>query len=532
MKEKSEQSTVLAWAFLNTLGTLASRIIGLFREAAMAALFGTGMMMDAFTMALRFPNLLKGVLGENGLVVVMLPRYAQEKNELGLEHAFAFASAVSIALGLVSAAIILLGEITAPYLVWVFAHGWVNQPEKFALTVKLLRIFYPMVCLIAYSSWATAVLNAHKRFFTASLAPAFFNIGWLAGCIISLVFVPETQQMLMVEIVAVGVFFGSVLEFAIQFAQMRKIGFKFIWMLREKFPAVKQIGLLMIPALGSLAVVEINYIIDAMIASLLPEGSVSALSYANRLIFLPMGLASVALARAALPALAEHIVRKEPNKAADLMLFSQKAIFGIMFPIAAYIIALSPEIVRLVYERGSFSGNVSTPMTATALAFYAIGLPMFGGNKVLMQGFYAIKDTRTPFFLSAIVVLVNIFLNIMLMGPLAHGGLALATSIASSVHTVLLTISLSKRGLQHTKEVIQSFIRVFIASIFLLFGTYYAKILTLHFVNGTTFFERVLQLGLPSLAWLVFVIVTAKLFKLDEIDFLLNTLKRKLFSRS
>jgi len=114
------------------------------------------------------------------------------------------------------------------------------------------------------------------------------------------------------------------------------------------------------------------------------------------------------------------------------------------------------------------------------------------------------------------------------MGPLAHGGLALATSIASSVHTILLTKSLSKRGLQHTKEVIRSFARVFAASIFLLVGTYYAKVLTLHFVTDTTFLARLLQLGLPSIAWLVFVVIAAKLFKLDEIDFLLNALKRKL----
>ena len=149
MNISGQNKNVLKWAFFSGLGTLGSRFAGLAREIVMAALFGTGAVADAFAAAFRFPNVLRRVFGEGGLLVVFLPRYSQERVKLGDDEAFVLASSVAVVLGIVMAGVILLGELTAPYLAWVFAHGWLDKPEKFGLTVYLLRLLYPFIGFIA-----------------------------------------------------------------------------------------------------------------------------------------------------------------------------------------------------------------------------------------------------------------------------------------------------------------------------------------------------------------------------------------------
>jgi len=518
MDIRKEHRGVLRWAFLAGLGTLGSRIVGLFREAFMAALFGTGMVADAFSAAFRFPNLLRRVFGESGLLVVLLPRYSQERIELGDDEAFVLASSVATMLGFVIGIVIIIGELTAPYLAWVFAHGWVNQPEKFQLTVQLLRVLYPFIGFIAYASWASAILNAHKKFFLPSLAPAFMNLGWLLGAMLAMWVFASPNPRLQAIVVASGVLLGGFLQFAVQYAMMRSIGYRFKATIRQKIPAVLEIGKLLLPALAALAVLEINFLVDIFLASFLPEGSVSALTYANRLVYLPLGLASVAMARATLPAISDLAVHARFDKFRSMIAFSTKVILGLMLPITAYIIALDNEIVSFLFERGSFSGTVSTPITAFALSLYAIGLFAFGTNKILMQGFYALKDTKTPMKLSALVVAINITLNLLLIGPLKHGGLALATSLSSIVHVVLLSVVLSRRGKHKFAPHFKSFLRVTAAALIIGALTKFASMGTNAVIIGNSFIDRLLQLGLPSIVWVITLIIVAKIGKVGEIE--------------
>ncbi|HDG67695.1 MAG TPA: murein biosynthesis integral membrane protein MurJ, partial [candidate division Zixibacteria bacterium] len=270
MQVHGQHRNVLKWAFYSALGTLGSRFVGLAREVVMAALFGTGIVADAFSAAFRFPNVLRRVFGEGGLLVVFLPRYSQERIELGDEEANILASSVAVVLGIVMAVVILLGELTAPYLAWVFAHGWIDQPEKFALTVHLLRMLYPFVGFIAFATWAAAILNSHKKFFLPSLAPAFFNLGWLSGALVTLIRYREADPHLQATIVAAGVLFGGLLQFVVQLPMMKKIGFRFSPDVRRKWAAILEIGRLLLPALAAMAIVEINFMVDVFLASFLP----------------------------------------------------------------------------------------------------------------------------------------------------------------------------------------------------------------------------------------------------------------------
>ncbi len=493
----------------------------------MAALFGTGIVADAFSAAFRFPNALRRVFGEGGLLVVFLPRYSQERVQLGDEEANILASSVAVVLGIVMAVVILLGELTAPYLAWVFAHGWIDQPEKFALTVHLLRMLYPFVGFIAFATWAAAVLNSHKKFFLPSLAPAFFNLGWLAGALITLLKFRHADYRLQATIVAVGVLFGGFLQFAVQVPLMRKVGFRFSPDIKRKWGAILEIGRLLLPALFSMAIVEVNFMVDVLLASFLPQGSVAALTYANRLVYLPMGLASVAMAQATLPALSDLRARGDMPQFVKMLSFSTRTIFGIMLPVSAYILALSTPIVRFLFERGSFSGTVSTPMTAFALSFYAVGLFAFGANKVLMQGFYALKDTKTPMILSAVVVAINVVLNLLLIGPLKHGGLALATSISSAVHTFLLTTFLRKKGVVEVREYAASFLRVAVVAVVVGLLTRGVSIWVNSIFPGRAFWMRAVQLFVPSVFWAVFVIAAGRIFNVPEINQFLHLFVEK-----
>ncbi len=531
MPIKKEHRGIVKWAFLTSLGTLISRIFGLLREMAMAALFGTGAVADAFSAAFRFPNLLRRAFGESGLLVVLVPRYTQERVQLGDDEAFVFASSVAVALAFAMAVVIALGVITAPYVAYVFAYGWHDEPEKFALTVRLLRLLFPYIGFMAFSTWAMAVLNAHKRFFLPGLAPAFLNLGWLAGALFVMWrcrgIAPEKQAL----IVAGGVLLGGAMQFAVQLPAMAKIGFRFKPLLRRKISAIVEVGRLLAPAFAGLAVAEVNFIVDILLASFLPEGSVAALTYSNRMIFFPMGLASIAMATASLPALSDLVAQNETERFRETLSFSTRLIWGAMLPISAYILALRRQIVAFLLERGSFSGAVSTPMTAYALGMYAFGLFAFSSFKILTQGFYAMKDTKTPVITAALALGINIVLNLLLVGPLAHGGLALASSLASTIQVFILLRILHKRGALDFSDELRALARIAAAS-FVIFA------LTWAFAKATElaipqegFAAKTAQLFIPSLLWALATVAVGRLGKVAEIDQFLQLLLLKLRRR-
>ncbi len=519
-------------AFFSGFGTLLSRFAGLAREMLMAALFGTGMVADSFAAAFRFPNLLRRVFGEGGLKVVLVPRYTQEREELGNYEAFILASSLSVVLAIAISLVIFIGIWTAPYLTYIFAHGWRNDPQKFALTVKLLRFLFSYIGFMTMATWCAAILNSHRKFFLPALAPAFLNLGWLGGATIALWKFSGAAQQQQAIIVASGVLVGGLLQFLVQIPMMWSIGFKFVPKILKKIPAILEIGKLLTPALFGLAVGEINFLVDVFLASYLPGGSVAALTYANRLIYLPMGLASVAMATATLPELSSLAAQKKFEQFNKTLSFSFRTLLGIMLPISAYIIVLREPIVRFLFERGSFSGAVSTPMTAYALAMYAVGLYAFSSFKILTQGFYALKDTKTPVINAAIALSINIVLNLLLIGPMKHAGLALASSIAAIIQVFLLLWWLDRRNVLRMRDEMASFSRIIFASAILGAITYIAAIATMSFSYGTSFSARTVQLAIPSAIWLAALIAIAYLFKITEISAFLEIARKKILRRT
>ncbi len=439
----SERKSIFYSAFWVSLGTLITRIIGLGREIAMAAAFGTNVAADAFIVAWRFPNLFRFVFGENSFTAAFLPKFTEIKHREGPEAAFAMASAILTALLLVLVLVCVLGVLFAPQIIRLIVIGWHDDPKRLLLSTKLVRILFLFIGFLGLGSYCQAILNTYRRFFVSSVAPGFTNLSWLIGVGLATVFF--TSDIKQIQFVAASIVFGGFLFFLWQFIWVLKIGWKFSWAIKGRKRDIIEVALLLLPSLLSLASHEINYLADVMLASLLPGGSVSSLAYAMRLVYLPLALLGYAVATASLPTLADASARDDDATFSQTLSYTARSIFTILAPIALATIVLRYEVVSLIYERGRFGAATSTPMVTWALLFYIVGLPFHGLTRTMQQAYYAKKDTRTPVYISGLGVIFNIELSMIFMFYFDHGGLALGSSLSGLINSSLLIFYMRKR---------------------------------------------------------------------------------------
>jgi putative peptidoglycan lipid II flippase len=264
---------------------------------------------------------------------------------------------------------------------------------------------------------------------------------------------------------AIGVLAGGFLQMLIQIPAILRQGMKFMGTFNLFHPDVKKMGRLMTPVILGLAVYEVNLLVDTLLASLLPEGSISYLYYGNRLVQLPLGVFGVALAVAILPVLSAQAAKKEFKELVQTLAFGIRFILFITIPAVVGMILLRFPIINTLWERGEFS-RATTEGTAIALLYYSVGLCAFSGIKVIAPAYYSLQDTKTPAKIAIYSMLINIILNLILMGPLKHGGLALATSISALLNVTLLIHFLRKRmGLLGGRKILYSTLKVALASL-------------------------------------------------------------------
>ncbi|RKZ27920.1 murein biosynthesis integral membrane protein MurJ [bacterium] len=513
----NEQKKILASAFWVGLGTLITRIFGLLREIGMAALFGTGVAADAFVVALRFPALLRLLVGEGAFSAAFLPKFAEVTHKEGKEAGFRMASAVLAALLFLLIFLCALGFVFAPQIIKVIVIGWHDDPVRQALAVKLVRILFGFVAFIGLASYCQAILNYYRKFFVSSVAPALMNLGWLIGVgVAAYAFSTEESR---ITTVAFFVVFGTFLQFAWQLPWLVKIGWRLKPTIRERTRDLAEIGILLLPSLLALATSELYYLSDVILASFLPGGSVSSLGYGMKLLLLPLGLIGYSIATASLPKLSDLAAQNRRDELAETLSYTARSIFTLLMPIGFAAITLRYEVVRLLFERGSFDAASSTPMVVTALQFYMVGLPFWGLQRAITQGYYAIKDTRTPVFLTAIGVIINIELNAILMADLVHGGIALGSSIGAFAITVMLFYSLKPKLPElRVSPIVVNMVKVIVASAFAAAGTWLINMqLGPVLDTGVRFLTRLLQLIVPSIVFFALFLVFSKLLKIREV---------------
>ena len=368
MTSNSGQDKIARSTGVVSSATFLSRILGLVREQVFAYLFGAGFATDAFIAAFRIPNLLRDLFAEGALSSAFIPVFTDHLTNQGKEKAWELANLVLNLLVITLCVIVILGIIFSPYIVQIIAPGFGKEAGKQELTSLLSRIMFPFLLLVALAALVMGVLNTFRRFGIPALAPTMFNLGMIAGGIfLSPLFDPPIIGM------ALGVLLGGFGQFAIQLPTLRRIGFKYRFKINLRHPGVKRILLLMAPATLGLASTQINIFVNTLIASLLPQGSVSYLNYSFRLMQFPIGVFGVAVATVTFPIISDYAAKKQTGELISTFSSSLKLVFFLTIPSAVFLAVASQPVISVLFQHGKFT-YLDTVAASQALMFYCIGL--------------------------------------------------------------------------------------------------------------------------------------------------------------
>jgi len=424
--------------------TMTSRLLGVARELVLAAMFGAGDAMDAFFVAFRIPNLVRDLFAEGAMSAAFVPTFTRQLTTRGREDAWRLGRLVITALLLVTGTLVIVGMIFAGPLVRVLAGDYASVPDKLELTVTLTRIMLPFLTMVAVAVAMMGMLNSLRRFFVPALSPAMFNVAIIVGAF-ALVPLMPLVGLPPIAGIAYGALLGGLGQIAIQWPLLRREGFRFRFEFDWRDESLREVLLLMGPGTLGLAAVQINIFVNTVLATGEGTGAVSWLSYAFRLMYLPIGLFGVSIATAALPELARHAAANDTAGLRRTLSSGLRLMLMLNVPATVGLVALATPIVALIFERGAFAAGHSTGPTAAALMCYAPGLLGYSVVKLGTPAFYAMRDSRTPVIVSALSVGVNLALNITLVRVIGYRGLALGTALAAIFNAMTLLWLLSRR---------------------------------------------------------------------------------------
>jgi putative peptidoglycan lipid II flippase len=424
-----------------SLLTALSRVLGLAREQVFAALLGAGLHADAFQIAFRIPNLLRDLFAEGALSAAFVPTYTRTSKEDGREAAHRLASRLLTLLAALMGTLVLLGIAFAGPLVALMAPGFAAIPGKAEAAVLLTRVMMPFLPLVSFAAVAMGMLNAEERFGPPAFAPAMFNVVTVAWGVVLFLLGFDPMQVALGW--AVGTLLGGLAQFAIQVPPLWAGGWRFKPEWAPGDPRVRQVAALMAPATVGLAAVQVNIFVNSIFASH-EAGAVSWLSYAFRILYLPIGIFGVAVGTVATSGLARRAAEGDmPGLRATL----RQALALITFltvPATVGLMVLGAPVVRLLYERGRFSPQ-DTASTAQALLFYSLGLVAYTAVKVMAPAFYALGIPRVPLLASALAVGTNLLINFSCYERFGFRAVALGLSLGSLANAGLLLVMLERR---------------------------------------------------------------------------------------
>ncbi len=415
---------------------LISRVAGLAREMIIGARFGTSAQLDAYQAAFRVPDLLFQLIAGGALGSAFLPVFTGCLARRDLTGAWRVFSAVTNLVLILLTALAAAMALAAPWLVrHVLAPGF--SPAQQALTAELVRWMLISTVIFGVSGIIMGVLNSFQHFLLPALAPILYNLSIIAG---AWFLAPRYGVFGLV----LGVVVGAALHLDVQMLGLWWYGARYTPTLGLRDAKVREVARLMGPRVLGLAAVQLNFWINTLLASSLPTGSLAALNYAWLLMLLPQGIVAQGVATAAFPTFASLQAQGRRRELRTIVTTTLRGILFLSIPAAVGLLTWRTPLVRLLLERGEFTAQ-STALTTTALAFYSLALIGHSTVEILARAFYALHDTRTPVIVGVSTMGLNVVLSLILRGPLAHGGLALANTIAITLEMTLLFILLSRR---------------------------------------------------------------------------------------
>lgn len=425
---------------LATVGsmTFLSRILGFVRDTLVARVFGAGIATDAFFTAFKIPNLLRRLFAEGAFSQAFVPVLAEYKTKRGEEATRELVNHVASALSLVLLAVSVIGVLAAPWVVVLTAPGFQATPDKFALTVALLRITFPYILFISLASLAGAVLNTYGKFSVPAFTPTLLNVSFIVA---SLFLVPYFHPPIMALAWAVAI--GGILQLAYQLPYLVRIGFRVRFRLDFHDEGVWRILRLMGPAIFGVSIAQISLVINTIFASYLASGSVSWLYYADRLMEFPTGVLGAALGTILLPSLSKSYSDNHHDEYSQLMDWGLRLTLLLALPAAAALAVLAIPLVCGLFYYGAFKAH-DVWMTQQALMAYSLGLLGLILVKVLAPGFYARQNIKTPVKIAIFTLLATQLMNLMFIWKLQHAGLALSIGLGACLNAGLLFYHLRK----------------------------------------------------------------------------------------
>lgn len=420
--------------------TLLSRVLGLMRDIVIAGLFGAGAGADAFFVAFKIPNFLRRLFAEGAFNQAFVPVLSEYRSQRDRAAVRGLIDSVAGTLGLTLMGITLLAIVAAPLLVWVFAPGFTQLPEKQALTAEMLRITFPYLLLISLTAFAGSILNSYDRFAVPAFTPVLLNLSLIGAALWLTPYMSEPVMAL-----AWGVLIAGCAQLFFQLPFLARIGLMPRPKVRWKDEGVRRIMKLMAPALFGVSVSQINLLLDTVLASFLISGSVSWLYYSDRLVELPLGVFGIAVATVILPSLSIKHAEKSGDAFAKTLDWAVRMILLIAVPAALALTVLAEPLLFTLFQYGAMTVH-DVDMAAMSLRAYAVGLLAFMLIKVLAPGFYARQDTKTPVKIGIIAMVANMVFNLLLVFWLDHAGLALATSLSAFLNAGLLWYTLRRDG--------------------------------------------------------------------------------------
>ncbi len=428
--------------------TLLSRVLGLTRDVVFARVFGAGLVTDAFFVAFKIPNFMRRLFAEGAFSQAFVPVLSEAKATAPEEEVRELVGHVMGTLGTVLAGITVAGVLAAPLLIYLFAPGFSAEPDKFALSVAMLRLTFPYLMFISLTAMAGGVLNTYGRFAVPAFTPVLLNLALIGAAIWAAPHFARPGMAL-----AWGVLIAGVAQLAFQLPFLARIGMLPRPRWGVAHAAVRRIVRLMLPALFGSSVSQLNLLIDTLIASFLVTGSVSWLYYSDRLMEFPLGVFAIALATVILPGLSSHHAKADREGFSIMLDWALRLVVLVVLPAAVGLFTLAGPMLTTIFRYGQFAAN-DVRMAEISLMAYAFGLLGFTFVKVLAPGYFARQDTRTPVRVGVIAVVANLVFNLGIVVPwnhaglpAPHAGLALSTSLAAFINAGLLYRGLRRTGI-------------------------------------------------------------------------------------
>ncbi|MEM7617790.1 MAG: murein biosynthesis integral membrane protein MurJ [Pseudomonadota bacterium] len=417
-----------------------SRILGFLRDILTAAILGAGPIADAFFVALKMPNFFRRVTAEGAFHVAFIPLYSGTLEDEGKEKAEIYASNTFAMMLAILVPFTLLAMIAMPYIIYVIAPGFTDDPLRYDLAVNLSRITFPYLLLISLTALLGGVLNAHNKFAPFAAAPILFNVSLIIALLFFTKFTENAGYAM-----AYGVVLAGITQLLLLFYFIFRNNIRITFKSPDFTPKIKKTFKLMGPGVIGAGAMHINLFVDLVIASLLASGSISYLYYADRLNQLPIGMIGVAVSLALLPMLSKAVKAKDTAEANNLFNRSLEFSMLLALPAAVALFTIPETLIGTLFERGKFTPE-DTMYASNVLMGYAIGVPSYIAAKTFQSSFWSKQDTMSPVKISVLITVINITLSLILIKPFGVAGIAVSTGLVGWLQLYLLHRGVKKEG--------------------------------------------------------------------------------------